>query len=85
LVTIVSNDNHLDICPVIAVQRIVEQAKRLGQSVSEPLAVFLNHHDLKKNLTGNEIAKILQQDWSILTCQKTKSAISHHIQEECWP
>jgi hypothetical protein len=60
LVTIISNDKHPDICPVRAAQRIVEQAKWLGQSKSEPLAVFLNHHGLKKYLTGNKIAKILQ-------------------------
>jgi hypothetical protein len=59
-VTIVSNDKHPDICPVRAAQRIVKQAKRLGQSESEPLAVFLNHHGLKKYLIGNKIAKILQ-------------------------
>jgi hypothetical protein len=59
-VTIISNNKHPDICPVRAAQIIVEQAKWLGQSKSEPLAVFLNHHGLKKYLTGNKIAKILQ-------------------------
>jgi hypothetical protein len=48
-VTIVSNNNHPDICPVRATQQIVKQAKWLGQSKLEPLAVFFNHHGLKKN------------------------------------
>jgi hypothetical protein len=55
--TIVSDDNHLDICPVRATQRIVEEAKRLEQSKSEPVAVFLNHHGLKKYLTGIKLPR----------------------------
>jgi hypothetical protein len=78
-VTIVSDNNHPDICPVRAAQRIVKQAKRLGQSESEPLAVFLNCHGLKKYLTSNKIAKILQSVARTAHSKLSKDKISHFL------
>ena len=70
-ITFVSNDAHLDICPVRAAYRIYLRAKRLGQSDSEPMGVFVNKFGIKKYLTGGKIAKILRSvakkvhpDWS---------------------
>jgi hypothetical protein len=77
LVTIVSKDNNPDICPVRAVQRIVKQAKWLEQSKSEPLAVFLNRHGLKKYLTGNKITEILQSVARLVHPNLSKDKISH--------
>jgi hypothetical protein len=86
-VTIVSDDKHPDICPVRAMQRIVEQAKGLGKFESEPLAVFLNHHGLKSISQLIKLPRFCKpmQDRSIRTCLRTKSAIFHHTQEEYGP
>jgi hypothetical protein len=77
LVTILSNDKHPDICPVRAAQRIVKQAKQLGQSEPEPLAVFLNHHGLKTYLTSNKTAKILQTVAGLVHPNLSKDKFSH--------
>jgi hypothetical protein len=76
-VTNLSNNKHPDICPAKAAQRIVEQAKQLGQSEPEPLAVFLNHHSLKEYLTGNKIAKILQTVARLVHPDLSKDKISY--------
>jgi hypothetical protein len=39
-ITLVSDDDHPDICLVHAAYRIFLQAKRLGQSNSQPMAIF---------------------------------------------
>ena len=51
---------HPEICPVRAVHRILQRAKRLGQDDDQPLGVFINHYGKKKYLTGSKIAKLLQ-------------------------
>jgi hypothetical protein len=56
----VSDDAHPEICPVQAAYRIFIQAKRLDQSVSEPLAIFVNKNGITKYLTGNKISDVLQ-------------------------
>ena len=58
--TIVADDNHVDICPVRAAYRIFVRAKFLGQLEDEPLAVFVNHQGSKKYLTGSKIADMLR-------------------------
>lgn len=57
--TIVADDNHVDICPVRAAYSIFVRAKFLGQLEDEPLAVFVNHQGNKKYLTGSKIADML--------------------------
>ena len=81
-ITLVANDAHLNICPVRAAYRIYLRAKKLGQSDSEPMGVFVNKFGIKKYLTGGKIAKILQSvakrvhpDWSAneLSCISSHS------------
>ncbi len=59
-ITLVADDAHLDICPVRAAYCIYLRAKKLGQSDSEPMGVFVNIFGIKKYLTGGKIAKILR-------------------------
>jgi hypothetical protein len=59
-ITLVADKIHLDICPVQAAYRIFLQAKRLGQSDSQPMAVFVNKNNATKYLTGNKIAEVLR-------------------------
>jgi hypothetical protein len=59
-ITLVADDAHLNICPVRAAYRIYLRAKKLGQSDSEPMDVFVNKFGIKKYLTGGKIAEILQ-------------------------
>jgi hypothetical protein len=47
-ITLVLDNNHPDICPIRAAYRIFLRAKRLGQSDSQPMAVFVN----KSNTTN---------------------------------
>ena len=75
-ITIVADDSYPEICPVKAAQRIAVRAKRLGQLDHEPLAVFLNHQNQKKYLTGNKIAEILQATASLVHPDLTKDEIS---------
>jgi hypothetical protein len=57
---LVANNVHLDICPVRAAYRIFLRAKRLGQSDSEPMALFVNKFDIAWYLTGGKIVDTLQ-------------------------
>ncbi len=59
-ITLVTNNNHPDICPVWAAYRIFLHAKRLGQSNLQPMAVFVNKHGITRYLTGKKISDILQ-------------------------
>jgi hypothetical protein len=59
-IMLVANDVHPDICPVRAANKIFLWAKRLGQSDSEPMAVFVNEFSIIRYLTGGKIAKVLQ-------------------------
>jgi hypothetical protein len=70
-ITLVADDAHRDICPVRAAYRIFLRAKKLGQSNSEPMGVFVNKFGIKKYLTGGKITKVLRSvakevhpDWS---------------------
>jgi hypothetical protein len=46
-ITLVADDAHPNICPVRAAYRIYLHAKRLGQSDSEPMGIFLNKFGIK--------------------------------------
>ena len=59
-ITLKADVKHPEICPVRAVHRILQRAKRLGQNDDQPLGVFINHYGIKKYLTGSKIAKLLQ-------------------------
>ncbi len=59
-ITLKTDNKHPEICPVRAAYRILQRAKRLGQDDDQPLGVFINHHGIKKYLTGSKIAKLLQ-------------------------
>ena len=61
-IMLVADDTHPDICPVRAAHRIYSRAKKLGQSDSEPMGIFINKFGIKKYLTGGKIAEIL---WSV--------------------
>jgi len=52
------------------------RAKRLGQLDHEPLAVFLNHQNQKKYLTGSKIAEVLQATASLVHPELTNDEIS---------
>jgi hypothetical protein len=81
-ITLVADNAHQDICPVRAACRIFLRAKKLGQSDSEPIGVFINKFGIKKYLTGGKIAEILRSiakkvhpDWSV----DKLSRISSHL------
>ena len=83
-ITLVADNDHNKICPVRAAHahHIYMRAKRLGQSDSEPMGVFVNKFGIKKYLTGGKIAKILRSvakivhpDWS----SDELSRISSHL------
>jgi hypothetical protein len=59
-ITLVADNDHPDICPVRAAYRIFLCAKRLGQSDSKPMGVFVNKHSIKQYLTGGEISDVLR-------------------------
>ncbi len=61
-ITLVADDAHHDICPVQAAHCIFLRAKKLGQSNSEPMGMFVNKFGIKKYLTGGKISEVL---WSI--------------------
>jgi hypothetical protein len=58
-IILVANSAHPKISPVQAAYRIFIQAKRLNQSDSEPMAVFVNKFGIKKHPTGNKISDVL--------------------------
>jgi hypothetical protein len=57
---LVADEDHPDIHPVQTTYRIFLRAKRLDQSDSEPMAVFVNKFGITKYLTGNKISDVLQ-------------------------
>jgi hypothetical protein len=59
-ITLVTDNNHPDICPVQAAYRIFLHAKRLGQLDSQPMAVFVNKNGTTRYLTGKKISNVLQ-------------------------
>jgi hypothetical protein len=55
-----SDDEHPEICPVRAAYRIFLQARELGQTDTQPMAVFKNNLGQTKYRTGIKIAELLQ-------------------------
>ncbi len=58
-ITLISDDNHPDICPVRAAYKIFLQSRRLGQTDKQPMAVLVNKNGNTKDLTGNKISDVL--------------------------
>ena len=58
--TFVADDKHSHICPVRLAYRTLLPAKRLGQSDTQPMGVFVNKHGIVKYLTGSKISEVLQ-------------------------
>ena len=58
-ITLVSNGDHLNLCPIQAADRILLQANRLGQTRRQTLAVYVNKLGATKYLTGNKISEVL--------------------------
>jgi hypothetical protein len=59
-ISFVADDKHPDICPVRSAYKILLRAKRLGQSDTQPMGVFVNTNGIVKYLTGNKISEVLQ-------------------------
>ncbi len=54
-IKLISDDNHLDICPVQAAYKIFLRSRRLGQTDKQPMAVVVNKNGKTKYLMGNKI------------------------------
>jgi len=80
-ITLVANDAHPDICPVQAAYQIFLRSKRLDQSDSEPMGVFVNKFGITRYLTGNKIQDVLRSIARAvhpdLTEDKIKRFLSH--------
>ncbi len=76
-ITLVANSAHPEICPVQAAYRIFIQAKRLNQSDSEPMAVFVNKFGIKKYLTGNKISDVLRSTARAVHPDLSKNEFKH--------
>ena len=76
-ITLKADKKHPEICPVRAVHRILQQAKRLGQDDNQPLGIFISHYGIKKYLTGSKIAKLLQTVARKVHPHMTREEISH--------
>jgi hypothetical protein len=59
-ITFVTDDKHPHICPVRLAYKILLQVKRLGQSDTQPMGMFVNKHGIVKYLTGSKISEVLQ-------------------------
>ncbi len=57
--TLISDDNHPDICPVQAAYKIFLRSKRLGQTDKQPMAAFVNKNGKTKYSMGNKISDVL--------------------------
>jgi hypothetical protein len=58
-ITLISDDNHPDICPVWVAYKIFLRFKSLGQTDKQPMAVFVNKNGKTKYLTGNKFSDVL--------------------------
>jgi hypothetical protein len=77
-ITLVADNDHPDICPVRAAYRIFLHAKRLNQSNSQPMAVFVNKHGITRYLTGKKISDILQSIARAVHLDHSEDAIKHY-------
>ncbi len=74
-ITLVANDDHPDICPVRAAYRIFLCTKKLGQSDSEPMGVFMNKHRTKQYFTGGKISDVLRSIARVVHSDLSKDKI----------
>jgi hypothetical protein len=56
-ITFVADNKHPHICPVRLAYKILLRAKRLGQSDTQPMGVFVNKHSIVKYLTVSKISE----------------------------
>jgi hypothetical protein len=56
-ITFVADNKHPHICPVRLAYKILLRAKRLGQSDTQPMGVFVNKHGIVKYLTVSKISE----------------------------
>jgi hypothetical protein len=77
-ITLVADNDHPDICPVQAAYRILLSAKRLDQSDSQPMAVFVNKQGMTRYLTGKKISDILQSIARAVHPDLLEDAIKHY-------
>lgn len=61
-ITLAADNDHVNIHPVRAAYQIFHRSKRLDQSDSEPMAMFVNKFGINRYLTGSKIADILQSN-----------------------
>ncbi len=59
-ITFVADNKHRHICQDRSAYKILLRAKRLGQSDTQPMGVFVNRHGIVKYLTGSKISEVLQ-------------------------
>ncbi len=76
-ITFVADNAHYNICLVQAAHQVFLRAKKLGQSNSEPMGVFVNKFSIKKYLTGGKIAKVLQSIAKIVHPDLSAEELSH--------
>ena len=80
-ITLKTDNMHPEICPVRAVYRILQRAKKLGQDDDQPLGVFIKHHGIKKYVTGSKLAKLLEEvAWKVhpnMTREEISCVSSH--------
>jgi len=74
-ISFVTDDKHPDICPVRSAYKILLRAKRLGQSDTQPMGVFVNTNGIVKYLTGNKISEVLQSVAKTCHADLTKDEI----------
>ena len=74
-ISFVADDKHPDICPVRSAYKILLRAKRLGQSDTQPMGVFVNTNGIVKYLTGNKISEVLQSVAKACHADLTKDEI----------
>jgi hypothetical protein len=77
-IILVADNDHPDICPVRAAYRIFLRAKkRLGQSDSEPMGVFVNKHGITQYLTGGKISNVLRSIARVVHPDLSEDEIKH--------
>jgi hypothetical protein len=83
-IMLVADNDHPGICPVQAAYRIFLHAKRLGQSDSQPMAVFVNKHGITRYLTGKKNSDILQSIARAFHPDLLEDAIKRYSSHSGW-
>jgi hypothetical protein len=74
-ISFIVDDKYPDICPVRSAYKILLRAKRLGQSDTQPMGVFVNTNGIVKYLTGNKTSEVLQSVAKACHADLTKDEI----------